>query len=426
MSRIQRWHEQLDQGPSPEDLLRQVLAAGAVYGGGPVCVHSRPHIVSRALVRSLREDLGVFHGVVRKLRRRMDAEELHPEGLVGQLGVAEDALDLARIDPGYDSASVVARVDTFVEDGVPRFLELNGESPAGMAYADALTQVFQRDPRCQGLVPMFTAPALVEAVLGTWERWGGRRGDPRVAIVDLDGVPTAPEFVLFRQHFRAMGVPCEIADPRDLRWDGHQLMLDGERVDIVYRRILVSDILRRPQACEALLRAYQAGAVCMVNSLRTVLLHGKGLFALLHDPAFQAELNPRQRALIQRSVPWTARMGPELIEQAMDQRQELVIKPLTGHGGRGVVLGWRTDEATWRRTLVTATAHVLQRRVRPPVQSFPDARRGNAVEERIVDLAPFLVRGKVTGFLCRLSESELANVSSGGSQVPVFMEPSPA
>jgi uncharacterized circularly permuted ATP-grasp superfamily protein len=424
MSRIDQWHAHPELGCSPEDLLQQIRAAGAIYGGGPVCVHGRPHFVSRSLVRSLQEDLGVFHGIIRRLRKRLMVEDLDPEGLVGSLGTSPDALALARIDPGYDSASVIARVDTFVDQGVPRFLELNGESPAGIAYADALTQVFQRDPRAEGLVPMSSAPAVVEAVLQTWADWGGRADEPLVAIVDLDGVPTSPEFVLFRQHFRAMGLRCEVADPRDLRWDGRRLRLDGQPVDIVYRRILVADILQRPRACQALLEAYRAGAVCMVNSLRTVLLHGKGLFAVLHLPSFQAGLNARQRELIERSVPWTARMRPELLDRAMEQQQQLVLKPMVGHGGRGVLLGWQQDEASWRRALtISHDSHVLQERVRPQVLPFPDARRGGAIEPRMVDLAPFLVRGKVTGFLCRVSESELANVSTGGSQVPVFMEP---
>jgi hypothetical protein len=39
-----------------------------------------------------------------------------------------------------------------------------------------------------------------------------------------------------------------------------------------------------------------------------------------------------------------------------------------------------------------------------------------------VDLSPFLVRGRLAGLLCRLSESELANVSAGGAtQTAVFV-----
>ena len=39
----------------------------------------------------------------------------------------------------------------------------------------------------------------------------------------------------------------------------------------------------------------------------------------------------------------------------------------------------------------------------------------------LVDLAPYLFRGRMTGYLTRLSATGLANVTSGGGQVPSFV-----
>ena len=39
----------------------------------------------------------------------------------------------------------------------------------------------------------------------------------------------------------------------------------------------------------------------------------------------------------------------------------------------------------------------------------------------LVDLAPYLFRGRLAGFLTRLSATGLANVTSGGGQVPSFV-----
>ena len=38
----------------------------------------------------------------------------------------------------------------------------------------------------------------------------------------------------------------------------------------------------------------------------------------------------------------------------------------------------------------------------------------------LVDFAPYLFQGKLCGFLTRLSATGLANVTSGGGQVPAF------
>jgi hypothetical protein len=41
--------------------------------------------------------------------------------------------------------------------------------------------------------------------------------------------------------------------------------------------------------------------------------------------------------------------------------------------------------------------------------------------EMLVDVAPYVFRGRVGGFLTRLSATGLANVTSGGGQVPAFV-----
>jgi hypothetical protein len=43
------------------------------------------------------------------------------------------------------------------------------------------------------------------------------------------------------------------------------------------------------------------------------------------------------------------------------------------------------------------------------------------MRDMLVDVAPYLFRGKVAGFLTRLSGTGLANVTSGGGQVPSFV-----
>jgi hypothetical protein len=42
------------------------------------------------------------------------------------------------------------------------------------------------------------------------------------------------------------------------------------------------------------------------------------------------------------------------------------------------------------------------------------------MKDMLVDLAPYLFRGRLAGFLTRLSSTGLANVTSGGGQIPAF------
>jgi hypothetical protein len=67
-------------------------------------------------------------------------------------------------------------------------------------------------------------------------------------------------------------------------------------------------------------------------------------------------------------------------------------------------------------------AWVAQERIAVRREPFPVC-GGNGVEMRdmLVDFAPYIFRGKLAGYLTRLSATGLANVTSGGGQVPAFV-----
>ncbi len=99
------------------------------------------------------------------------------------------------------------------------------------------------------------------------------------------------------------GLVTVIVPPQALTFDGHTLWAGDLAIDVVFRRILVADLRADTHAASALLAAYAARRVCVVSSLRTALLHGKGLFALLHDPTFP--LSSTDRAFVRAYIPWT-------------------------------------------------------------------------------------------------------------------------
>jgi hypothetical protein len=427
MSPSERWARAAAAHPlSAEEHRARVLAAGARYGDAPVCVHRTPLFVSRATVASWSGILAQFHRIIRTVRAALLADLDHEEtSLAARIGVRPDAIAWARIDPGFASAAPLARVDAFCAGGNPAFVELNAESPAGMGYADALAEVFLADPAAAAMGPLEafdTGAALVRTVQEIAREWGHTHTRLRVAIVDFPGVPTAPEFVLLRNRFRRAGLVAEIVAPGELTFDGEVLSAGDLTIDVVFRRLLVADLRARPGEADALLAAYRSGRVCMVNSLRTALLHGKGIFALLHDPTFP--LSEADRAFVRKHVPWTGLLlgtgGEALREQALASPADWVLKPLDAHGGQGVVLGWEVGSREWAHALETADGHVVQRRLPEDRGRFFDM-RADAPCDRLIDLGPFLARGQLAGFLGRVAEGPLANVTSGASQVPVLI-----
>ena len=134
-----------------------------------------------------------------------------------------------------------------------------------------------------------------------------------MAIVDWREVPTYSEFEILRDAFTALGVPTMICDPRDLEYVGvakggpHAGLYSGtRRIDLVYRRVLINDIIARADDCRALLQAYEQRAVCVANSLRCKIPHKKAFFAVLTDDRYAGLFSADERAMIARHVPWTA------------------------------------------------------------------------------------------------------------------------
>ena len=109
-------------------------------------------------------------------------------------------------------------------------------------------------------------------------------------------------------------------------------------------------------------------------------------------------------------------------------RERVVLKPNDEYGGTGVTLGWELAEGEWIARLESALEDpygtwVVQERIPVRREIFPqfDALGRVSMTDMLVDLAPYLFRGRMGGYLTRLSGSGLANVTSGGGQVPAFV-----
>ncbi len=400
-----------------------------MFGERPLCVSLRPQIMTRRRYeRAFAAALGV-HGALSALEKAV----LKDEDLRRELELEPEEERLALADPGFTHSSPSVRLDSFFADEV-RFVEYNAESPAGMAYSDNLAEIFARLPVMKAFRKRFRGRFLptrrrqLRSMLNAFGQWG-KGAKPVIAIVDWEGLPTAPEFEMFKAFFEEGGVQTVICDPRALELRRGVLYAQGTAVNLVYRRVLTSELLARGDETRVLRDAYVAGAVCLVNSFRAKLLHKKMSLALLSDERYAALYTPAQRAAIRRHVPWTRRVRPELAEEIARRRETLVLKPNDEYGGKGVVLGWTVDQAEWEAAIGVATtqSYVVQEAVEIPRIPFPVSLDGIRYLDLAVDLDPYLFDGRPGGFMTRVSAAALLNVTAGaGSVVPTFVVEGPA
>jgi uncharacterized circularly permuted ATP-grasp superfamily protein len=410
------------------------LAAGQrerslMFGERPLCVAMRPQLMTRPRYEQAVAAAEGVYGALASLERAV----LEDEELRSELGLEPEEERLALADPGFAFSSPSVRLDSFFAEEV-RFVEYNAESPAGMAYSDNLAAVFARMPVMKAFRKLFRGSFLptrrrqLRAMLHAFKQWG-KGARPVIAIVDWEGLPTAPEFEMFKSFFVEAGVKTVICDPRALELRRGRLYAQGVAVNLVYRRVLTSELLARGDETRVLRDAYVAGAACVVNSFRAKLLHKKMSLALLSDEHYQRLYTPGQREAIRRHVPWTRKVRPELAEDIASRRETLVLKPNDEYGGKGVVLGWTVDQAEWEAAIGVATtqSYVVQEAVEIPRIPFPIALDGVRYLDLAVDLDPYLFDGKVGGFMTRVSAAALLNVTAGaGSVVPTFLVEGPA
>jgi hypothetical protein len=423
----------------PDVLFKRMRKAKLTFGTRVHCPFLRPFFLSPAdeeRVRTVAETIA-------ELGERVAAAALEDKNLFVQFHLRPEEERLARMHAGYGRASTSSRLDAFLLPESLKFAEYNGESPAGLGYAETLAEIFRELPVMGKFEQKFDVQSyplsarLLEALVMSYTDWGGTSRSPQIAIVDWQGVPTWSEFEILQGRFEKMGVPTVIADPRDLDFDGKSLVADGKKIDLVYRRVLINDIVARPDECSALVRAYAANAVCLANTFRCKIPQVKAFFAVLTDEQNGALFSHRERELIKLHVPWTrvvadvntAHYGEhiELLAFIRRERDNLVLKPSDEYGGSGVTLGWETDEAAWDAAIGRALSAkngvwIVQERIPIRREVFPYVPQTGRLEflDMLVDFAPYLFRGKLCGFLTRLSATGLANVTSGGGQVPAF------
>ena len=414
--------------------------ARLMFGGRRLSPYLRPHFVTEEDFARVTHVCETVWNAIEKVK---DAA-VTDVSLLDELGLTEIERELAQIDPGYRAVSPTARLDSFLTDEAYSFVELNGESPAGIAYADAAYEIFAKLPVMKRFAETYKLrrfegrPLMLKLLVDCYAEFLGRRPDraPHIAIVDLKGMPTQKEFELFREYFEAEGYPSIIAAPEDLEFSNGRLRAGEFAIDIVYKRLLVNEYLPIMKQHPALLDAYRARAICMVNSFRSKIIHKKALFAVLTDARHSSLFSDDEKAMITGHVPWTRRVrtgrsdyyGEEidLLEFIGDRRERLVLKPNDDYGGHGIYIGWNTDEIGWDEAIHNALGngdYVVQERVPTAREVFPALTTAGTIAfaEQLVDLDPLLFNGKVGSAFTRLSSNELANVTSGGGMVPTFI-----
>lgn len=415
---------------------------GAMYNGKPIPVPIKPHFISTRQRKLLEVGLSRLHSALEKFTDLW----LEREDLQSAWNVSQGELDLYRVDPGYRPAIQVARFDAFLHDFDLKFLEFNCDSPGGTGYADVIhrgfLELFAQDSLAEKYAPSDRQRLLhlADTLLDCYQQW--READPGrtdrpvtpfTVITDWRDVSSLPDIEITVDYLQESGFDAVFADPRDLELRGTELWFKDRRVDLIYKRVIVKELVEDPDA-RPLGEAYKAGTVCMVNPPRSVIVGNKKILAFLRRPEVLARMTAEERKAIMDYVPWTEVLRDDkaefqgfwvgLKDFVIDNQDKLVLKAAQSYGGKDVFLGFETDADKWQELVdkhIEGEHWIVQQLVQIPKELFPQVEGGNVNMNLMnVNINPLAFGGKYCGSYTRISKKNVINVSIGGGMTPTM------
>src|SRR5215472_9946463 len=195
---ISRYHKLLEASQYQNlawahQLRERMQAHNLAVSGRPVSPVLRPHFITRRQYAGLVKAVESFSSAIERIEKLAVASPT----LLSRMELLPAEKMLASVDPGYPFLSVTSLIDTHLNNGTVRFARYIPDTPVGVIYGEALSDLFYDAPPVKQLRKRYKLEKLpgtkylLQAVLKTYKEWGGNNKKPNIAILE------------FRQPFQA-------------------------------------------------------------------------------------------------------------------------------------------------------------------------------------------------------------------------------
>jgi uncharacterized circularly permuted ATP-grasp superfamily protein len=311
--------------------------------------------------------------------------------------------------------------------GVLRVLEDNLQVPSGMSYVvenrRTMARVFPGLFLEQRVRPVASYPGRLLDALRRSAPTGVE--DPTVVLL----APGVHNPAYFEHAFLARKMGIELVEGQDLFCREHVLYMRSmgghQRVDVVYRRInddFLDPVHFRPDSlvgCPGILNAARVGNVTIANAVGNGVADDKLTYTYV--PAL-IEYYLGERPILPNVA--TYRLDdPDVLAECLDRLDQLVVKPVEGSGGHGIVIGPQASDAELaalrEQVLAEPRGWIAQELV---LLSTAPSQVGDQLVPRHIDLRPFAINDGeqirvLPGGLTRVALREgslIVNSSQGG------------
>ncbi len=313
------------------------------------------------------------------------------------------------------------------EEGRFRVLEDNVRVPSGVSYVianrRAMTNVFPESFSTMRIRPVHDYPRMLLNALRAAAPSGS--SDPTVVVL----TPGVYNSAYFEHALLARMMGVELVEGRDLVCNGGQVRMrttQGEQpVDVIYRRIdddFLDPVHFRSTSMlgvAGIISAVRAGRVTLANAIGNGVADDKLLYSYVPD-LVRYYLDEDVKLL---NVDTYRCTEPDQLSHVLANLDSMVVKPVDGSGGKGLVIGGTADQKTKDELRTRLKADPRGWIAQPTVQlstvpTFIDGK----MAPRHVDLRPFAVNDGsrvrvLPGGLTRVALPEgqlVVNSSQGG------------
>lgn len=346
----------------------------------------------------------------------------------------------------WQSNHPVMRTDVFFDpmtDDVS-ILEVNAADPSAFAWNDMMLESLYRQENfaTYSVEHRLTADRMTERHLNlvlqryydqcrAYEKTPKR--NPSIALSIAKDSTVHFDFAALECIYRSFGAEVCLVSPSEFRWDrDNDVVFAREKpVDIIVRDTLDEVFFPEGGCANGDLASILCESdICVVNPVASTLGDQKSWLAILWRSLLIDGGSP-SAAELQRALPETHLLTLQNRDSFSKNKNLWVLKPSSGYGGHGVVIGSTCPQQDWDahlRTVMDAQIPHVMQRYRQPGLAFitRDANEWKSTEDIASRNAVFsfwAFEGEFVGAFVRLSNDPIINTHNGGGLVPVLWVP---
>lgn len=339
--------------------------------------------------------------------------------------------ELLLVDPGYDINIPISRFDLFYsgEDRF-KFIEINTDGSSGMNEDNIFSRIILESESMKPMKAKYEIDYFelidrwVEESLKVYDGFNKKVDKPNIGIVDFSETGITAEFEAFKNAYIDKGYNAEIIDPRELSYTNGHLYYEDMRIDLIYRRIVTVEFIEKSEEIPDLIEAYRDGAVCMIGSLRSQIMHNKIIFKILHHQDTQEFLTEEEVLFIKNHIPYTEEFSGDnsRFEQVKQNKNKYIIKPTDSFASQGVSAGRDFSQEQWEKIIEDCwnKDYLFQEFIEPSTRPFIqfDEKGGLSVQDFNMNIGVYMYNEGFAGIYTRISRQNIIFGREGYYSIP--------